>query len=265
MGRTNRVEAALSANPPGLWPFVPAGFPDIHATSRILAEIGALPIRGIEIGIPYSDPIADGPVIQQAFAGALAAGVKLDAVFECVSGIRASVDVPLLAMVSVSIVFRVGVESFVSRARGAGFDGLIVPDLSLEEAPMVSEAVRKAGLCLPMLVAPTTPVSRVERIAEAASGFLYYVAVQGTTGERASLPDDLGARVAAVRTATALPTLVGFGIGTAADVRTVCSYADGAIVGSAIVRRLLECQLGNKTSLEAVAAVGGFVSELTGG
>lgn len=265
MDRANRVEVALRENPPGLWPFVPAGFPDIHATSELLAEIGKLPIRGIEIGIPYSDPIADGPIIQQAFAESLAAGVKLDAVFDCVSRVRASVDVPLLAMVSVSIVYRLGVETFLNRAQAAGLDGLIVPDLSLEEAPKISKTAQDAGLCLPMLVAPSTPPSRVERIAKAASGFLYYVAVQGTTGERAALPADLEKRIAVVRAATGLPTLVGFGIGTAAAVRTVCSYADGAIVGSAIVRRLLDGQRAKKSSREIIATVGQFVSELTGG
>jgi tryptophan synthase alpha chain len=248
-----------------LWPFVAAGYPDVATTGALLRGLSTLPIRGVEVGFPFSDPIADGPVIQRAFSGALARGVRVGDVFEMVSSVRGEVGVPLLAMVSASIVYRIGTERFASEARAAGFDGLIVPDLSLEEAPDLAACAAGADLRLSMLIAPTTPPERERRIAEVASGFLYYVSVQGTTGERGALPDDLEAHVTSLREGTGLPVLVGFGISGRAQVQAVCGYADGAIVGSAIVRRITELVEGNQGQEAIVSAVRGFVGELAGG
>lgn len=234
----NRIDKALSNAPPGLWPFLVAGYPDLDTTAAILEALDALPIRGVELGIPFSDSIADGPVIQRAFTAALDGEVKLAQIMAVVSTVRPRIGYPLLAMVSASIVYRVGIETFVDKAASAGFDGLIVPDVSLEETPTLAEAAGKAGLRLSMLIAPTTPRDRQERIAAVSSGFLYYVSVQGTTGARKSLPTDLDAHVRALKAATALPVLVGFGISERSHVEQVCTCADGAIVGSAIVRSL---------------------------
>jgi tryptophan synthase alpha chain len=238
---SGRISQTLSNHPPGLWPFLAAGYPDVETTEEILRRLADIPIRGVEIGFPFSDPIADGPVIQTAFTKALAAGVRVDDVFQMVGRIRPAVGFPIVAMVSASIMYRIGMKPFVDRASEAGFDGLIVPDLSLEEAPELSGAAREAGLKLCMLVAPTTPPERQRRIGQLASGFMYYVSVQGVTGARDRLPADLANHVRQVRAATSLPVLVGFGVSTAAQVREVCSVADGAIVGSAVVKRIMDC------------------------
>jgi tryptophan synthase alpha chain len=258
----NRIDTVLADQPPGLWPFLPAGYPDLETTAAFLKALDALPIRGVELGIPFSDPIADGPVIQRAFSAALSDGLKLRDVFAMVSALRGEVRYPLLAMVSASIVYCIGIEAFVSHASGAGFDGLIVPDISLEEAPRLAEATGGAGLRLSMLIAPTTPKDRRERIADVSSGFLYYVSVQGTTGARASLPADLKTNVCELKDATGSPVLVGFGISSVAQVREVCRYADGAIAGSAIVRRITELCESGRRGPDMVTEVTAFIREL---
>jgi len=225
---------------PGLWPFVPAGYPDLSTTRELLLRMADLPIRGVELGFPFSDPIADGPVIQRAFSAALASGLRVADVLTMVAAVRSALPYPILAMVSASIVYRIGLGAFAEQAAVAGLDGLIVPDLSLEEAPGIAAHLRTAGLALSMLVAPTTPSDRQRAIAAVTTGFLYYVSVQGTTGERNHLPADLAVRVASLRAATSLPVLVGFGISRPEQVREVCRVANGAIVGSAIVHRMAD-------------------------
>ncbi len=261
---TNRIDRALTEQPPGLWPFLAAGYPSIEATAEMLRAMARLPIRGVEVGFPFSDPIADGPVIQQAFSEALAGGLRVGQIFDTVASVRGDVACPLLAMVSASIVYRLGVRDFVERAKRAGFDGLIVPDLSLEEAPELAAMVGEAGLRLSMLIAPTTSADRQRRIAENASGFLYYVSVQGTTGERTALPADLREQVARLKIATGLRVLVGFGISTPEHVREVCSFADGAIVGSVIVRRISQLICEGRPLGEIVEGTVGFSGSLTG-
>lgn len=258
----NIIDAVLASRPPGLWPFIPAGYPDLPTTTALLAALDELPIRGIELGLPFSDSVADGPVIQQAFGAALANHIRMDDIFDAVTSIRSRLQHPLLAMVSASIVYRMGIQSFVTKSSHAGFDGLIVPDISLEEAPLLAELVGDAGLRLSMLVAPTTPVERQKRIAEVASGFLYYVSIQGTTGVRKELPTELPAQVRALKKTTGLPVLVGFGISDPSHVKQVCTYADGAIVGSAIVRRMIETHERGLRGERFVQAITTFVREL---
>lgn len=224
-----------------------------------------LPIRGVELGFPFSDPIADGPVIQAAFTAALEKGLRVEHVFDAVRTARTEgVAYPIVAMVSASIVYRLGVETFVDRAAEAGFDGLIIPDLSLEEAPKLAAACGKAGLRLCMLTAPTTPADRLRRIAEISSGFLYYVSVQGVTGQRDALPSDLEAHVRQIKAASGLPTLVGFGISKPEHVKTVCGFADGAIVGSAIVRRIAALMAAREPFDKALAETVVLVRSLAG-
>lgn len=222
-----------------------------------------LPIRGVEIGFPFSDPIADGPVIQEAFTRSLASGLRVSDVFDVVKSARDDIDYPMLGMVSASIVHRIGADDFVARAKSAGLDGLIVPDISLEEAPRLAQLTSAAGLRLSMLIAPTTPPDRQARIAQIAGGFLYYVSIQGTTGARKALPDDLKAHVTAARTTTGLPILVGFGISTRTHVEEVCQFANGAIVGSAIVStitRLIDRE--SKSEDAILEACTQFISDL---
>jgi len=261
----NRIDAVLRDEAVGLWPFLAAGYPSLDTTAGMLRAFVKLPIRGVELGFPFSDPIADGPVIQQAFCEALADGIRVKDIFRMVREVRQEVDYALLAMVSASIVYRIGVDRFVGEAASAGFDGLIVPDVSLEEAPELAKCVEGAGLRLSMLIAPTTPPDREKRIAEVASGFLYYVSVQGTTGARQALPADLREHVVELRGGTGLPVVVGFGISTPEHVREVCGVADGAIVGSAIVRRIQQ-DVGEGKTLEGIVEdLSQFVGELAGG
>lgn len=259
MAASNRIDSAFS-QPPGLWPFLAAGDPDLQTTEELLVRLADSPIRGVELGFPFSDPVADGPVIQAAFNRALEAGIRVSQIFEMVARIRGRITHPLLAMVSASIVYRV--EDFIAHAAKAGFDGLIVPDLSLEEAPSLAESIRSAGMHMAMLVAPTTPPDRRLKIAEVASGFLYYVSVQGITGQRSRLSDSLGSQVRRIKSETSLPVLVGFGISKPEHVREVCSTADGAIVGSAIVQHVSQLVSGGASRSEIVDSVVKFIASL---
>jgi tryptophan synthase alpha chain len=240
----NRIDQKFkelaAAGKKGLLPYITAGFPTVAATAEILRRIDALGAAGIEVGFPYSDSIADGPVIQTSFTRALEHSLHVNDIFRAVAEARKTVTIPLVAMVSFSIVTRIGVEAFCERAAAAGFDGLIIADLSLEEAPTVSEIATKHDLRLIMLTAPTSTPQRREQIAKISTGFVYYMSVAGITGERDKLPDDLPANVQQLRQAGGKPVVVGFGISKPQHVRSVCSVADGAIVGSAIVRRMLD-------------------------
>ena len=240
----------------GLWPYITAGYPDLETTARLLEALDGLGVAGVELGFPYSDPVADGPVIQTSFSRALAGGLTLESIFKTVRAVRSTVRMPLLAMVSFSIVYRVGVERFLERAAEAGFDGLIVPDLSLEEADGTARAVERVGLRMVMLVAPTTSPERRERIASLSSGFVYYLSVSGITGERDQLPADLVANVERLRSVSGQPVCVGFGISKPDHVRRVCAAADGAIVGSAIVRRITD-------AIDRKVRPDGIVEEIT--
>ena len=167
-------------------------------------------------------------------------GIRVRDILAMVARFRQKSQLPLLAMLSYSIVHRIGLENFVRQAREAGIDGLILPDLSLEEAPQAAKIIAEAGLCLPMLVSPVSPTQRREKIAATCSGFVYYMSVTGITGERKELPPDLVDNVRQIRQSSGRPVVVGFGISTAEHVRLVCSAADGAIIGSALVRKIME-------------------------
>ncbi len=220
----------------GLLPFIPAGYPDLETTKKLLPALENAGASAIEIGIPYSDPVADGPIIQEAFNVALQNKIRLTDVFSSIAAARQTVSIPLIAMVSFSVVYRYGVEKFAREAKAAGFDGLILPDLPPPEADSVCAVVRNAGLDTTLLVAPTTSQARRTEIARLSSGFIYYLSVTGITGERAALPDDLARNVRELRELSQTPVCVGFGISTNEHVRQLAAVADGAIVGSALVR-----------------------------
>jgi len=223
-------------------PFIPAGYPDLATTQALLPALEQAGASLIEVGIPFSDPIADGPVIQEAFTLALSRGLRVADVFDIIGDARGSVSIPLVAMVSYSVVYRFGLDEFLSRARSAGIDGMILPDLPPPEAESVCDRVRAAGLDTILLVAPTTPPARREQIVKRCSGFVYYLSVSGVTGERDQLPADLEGNLRQLRTITDLPICVGFGIHRAAQVRGLVGLADGAIVGTAIVRRMRDAR-----------------------
>jgi tryptophan synthase alpha chain len=219
-------------------PFIPAGYPDLATTEKLLPALEHAGASIIEIGIPFSDPVADGPVIQEAFTAALAMKLKIADVFATVKKARATVSIPLVAMVSYSIAYRHGMERFAATMKESGLDGLILPDLPPPEAEAVVQKVRAAGLDTILLVAPTTPPERRKEIGRLSSGFVYYLSVSGITGERNELPANLAAGVANMKSLTDKPVCVGFGISTAEQMAQLAGRADGAIVGSAVVRRM---------------------------
>lgn len=229
-------------------PFATAGDPDLGTTAGLLEAAQRAGASICEVGIPFSDPIADGPVIQASMSRALDAGIRVNQVFDTIAELRPKVDLGLVAMVSYSIVHRLGIEAFVNQSKDAGFDGFIFPDLPLEESGPARAAVAEAGMILSMLIAPTTPIERAERIAAASTGFVYVVSRPGITGARSELPAELPARLERLRGVTDLPMAVGFGISSADQVRQVVSVADAAIVGSALVERVAKAAGGEGSS-----------------
>jgi tryptophan synthase alpha chain len=223
-----------------LAPFVTAGDPDVETTLAVLEALDRAGASLCELGVPYSDPIADGPVIQSSYTRALASGFTLERLFALAKAATARVRMPILAMVSYSLIYRRGIERFVADAAAAGLTGFVVPDLPIEESDQLDGACRAAGLALVRLVTPTTPPDRAEAIARRSTGFLYCVSVAGVTGARTDLPPGLIERVQWLRTKTDVPILVGFGISTPEQARAVASVADGVIVGSAVVRQVAE-------------------------
>ncbi len=219
-------------------PFIAAGDPDLPTTGRLLRELSASGADLIEVGFPYSDPIADGPVIQASYTRALAKKVKLAQIFALIASLSREIKTPLVGMVSYAIIFRHGVEAFVTEAREAGFAGLIVPDLPGDEASTFAELTTSQGLDLIQLIAPTTPSDRTVKILKQATGFVYCIAVAGTTGVRTELAPHLAQMLRTLRTQTTLPLAVGFGISGPDQIEHLRSQADGVIVGSAIVKHL---------------------------
>jgi tryptophan synthase alpha chain len=247
-------------------PFVTAGDPDLDGTvlvARTLATHGA---NLIEIGFPYSDPIADGPVIQASYTRALDRGLKLDDVFACARRIADLPEIkdrqiPLAAMTSYSLIHRRGAKTFLRQAAEAGLSGAIVPDLPLEESESLSALAAARDFKLIHLVTPTTPRDRAAVIARRSTGFLYCVSVAGITGERDRLPPELLDQLAWLRTQTKLPLCVGFGVSRPDHVRMLREAADGVIVGSALVRPLE--QVGKRPLDEVVTEIGELARTLS--
>jgi tryptophan synthase alpha chain len=244
-------------------PFVPAGDPDLDTTARLLPVLANAGAGLIEIGFPFSDPIADGPVIQAAYTRALNRGVRLEQIFETVgrtAGDAALVKVPLVGMVSYSLIYRRGHEQFLDKAKASGFSGLIVPDLPPEEAEPLCRLATSRDLKVILLVTPTTPRDRAARIARLSTGFLYCVSVAGITGERDKMPLELLDQLRWLRTQTPLPLCVGFGVSRPEHVAMLRDAVDGVIVGSAIVRLL--GQIGARPANEIVGDIASLVRDL---
>ncbi len=249
-----------------LAPFLCGGYPTLASTGEALPRLEAAGASMVEIGIPFSDPIADGPVIASAMHEAIEAGVTPEGVLEQVAAVRSLVSMGLVAMVSVSIVDRLGRTRACRMLREAGFDGVILPDVPLEEAPPYLEAAKAEGLTASLLVAPTTAAERAARIAGLCSGFVYIVTRTGITGGEGPGREagPVAGRVGELRGATDLPLACGFGISSAEGVARVVHQggADAAIVGSALVRRMGSAAArGDDPAAEA----GSFTAELAGG
>jgi tryptophan synthase alpha chain len=233
----SRIDTIFKNDHKAIMPFIVGGSPSIDATEEILVALDNAGADIIEIGFPFSDPIADGPVIAASMHTALERGVTPAHIIGAVARIRASVTAGLIAMVSHSIVHKSGGKAFIERLHEAGFDGLIIPDIDLIDAEEISSFCAERGMSFSMLVAPTTSIERIRELAGLSSGFLYVLARTGLTGEQSELPD-LTERMQAIRSVTNLPLAVGFGISTASQVAKVHTFADAAIVGSALVRRI---------------------------
>jgi tryptophan synthase alpha chain len=238
--------------------YVTAGDPSLDATARLLLEMDRRGADVIELGVPFSDPLADGPVIQRAAQRALAAGASLRRVLDTVAAVRGEVRAPVVLMTYYNPVLAFGLRPFAETAAKAGVDGVIVTDLPPEEAGPLAAEVEPAGLDLVHLAAPTSTPERLRMIARRSRGFIYLVSLTGVTGERQTLPPELGDQVRALRLLTTKPICVGFGIGRPEQVAAVGRLADGVAVGSAIVR-LIEAHAGRS---DLVARLGDFIAAL---
>jgi tryptophan synthase alpha chain len=222
----------------GFIPFITAGDPDLVTTQLLLVELAAAGADIIELGVPFSDPIADGEVIQRASERALRKGVTLSDALRCVSNAKEHIDVPIVLFSYLNPLLKFGKDRLADEAKQAGVDAVLITDLIPEEAGPWITAFRDHDVDLIFLVAPTTSDERLRRIAQEASGFIYAVSRAGVTGVRNEMPLDAKSLVERVRTISDLPVAVGFGISTAEQVRQVWRFADAAVIGSAIVRRI---------------------------
>ncbi len=242
-------------------PYITAGDPDLQATYDVVLTLEEAGADLIELGVPFSDPIADGPVIQRATERALSKGTSLGQIIELVERIRRSSDIPLLLMSYYNPLLNHGLEQLSRDGSAAGLDGILASDLTVEESDRFVEVMDSAGLNTIFLVAPTSSAKRVKRIARVSTGFLYAVSRTGVTGETQKLSGELVKFIRFLKTHTDTPVAVGFGISTPEQVRAVWGEADGAIVGSAIVREI-ERKMGEE---DMPQAVGDFVRRLRGG
>ena len=220
-------------------PFITCGDPDLETTAAVVRAAAANGADLIELGIPFSDPTAEGPVIQGANLRALNGGVTTDNIFDLVRDLRRDVEVPMVFMTYANVVFSYGSERFISTCREIGIDGLILPDVPYEEKEEFLPVCRRYGVDLISLIAPTSE-DRIAMIAREAEGFLYIVSSLGVTGVRSEIKTDLGAIVETVRQNTDIPCAIGFGISTPEQATKMAGISDGAIVGSAIVRLIGE-------------------------
>lgn len=222
----------------GFIPYVTAGYPTLAHTRELLAGLAEVGADVIELGIPFSDPMADGPTIQRSSQGALDQGTTIDDVFAVLAALRESSEVPVVIFSYLNPVHSRGVDTFIRQAVDAGADGILPTDLPLGADPPLEAALEACPLDLVRLIAPTTSRTRVREIAGASQGFVYYIARTGVTGARAELRGELAREAGAVRAASLLPVAVGFGVSTAEHARAVGAAADAAVVGSALVDRL---------------------------
>jgi len=246
----NRGQAALI-------PFIVAGDPDLETTKALVLKMAERGADIIELGVPFSDPIADGPIIQSASQRALQNGVNLKNIFSLVERLK-GIDIPLVLMTYFNPIFRYGLKDFAVGCQKSGVDGVIVPDLPPEEAgPWIAEA-RRMNLDTIFLIAPTSPSGRIRMVNRCSRGFIYYVSVTGVTGARDRLPEELEIPIKRVKEISQKPVSVGFGISTPEQAKAVSHFSDGVIVGSAIVKIIEE----NLNNPDMVNRVGDFISSL---
>lgn len=238
--------------------YLTVGYPDISATKRLFLELAKSGVDMFELGMPFSDPLADGPVIQESSSYALKHNVNLDNVFSLTKELRKKIDKPLLMMGYFNPVLQYGLKRFAKNAGVCGLDGVIIPDLPIEEASELRNSLNKSRIHLINFVAPTTDISRLKKIATLSRGFIYYVSLTGVTGIRKALPADIQNKVRNLKKFTKTPVCVGFGISNRQQFMSITSFCDGAIIGSAIIKKISE-NLGRK---DLVAKVARFVKNI---
>ena len=238
--------------------FITAGDPNLKATHDLVLALEKAGADIIELGVPFSDPMADGSTIQASSMRALAKGTSLNKVLNLVKQLRLKTQVPLCLMTYYNIIFTHGEERFVKDAIACGVDGIIIPDLPVSEAAGLRKQASKAGLATIFFIAPTTSNERIKPIASASSGFIYYVSLTGVTGAREALPASVGADIRRIKKLTNKPVCVGFGISNKPQVKAMSKLADGVIVGSAIVKEIQK----HSKDKNLAAHVAGFVKSL---
>ena len=243
-------------------PYLCAGDPTPELTAKLLLTLETAGADLIELGVPFSDPIADGPTVQRASERALAHSISLQQILEIVKNLRPQTEIPIALMSYYNPIFRMGEAVFCKAAQAAGVDGLIVPDLPPEQAQPLLEVAPKYNLATIFLVAPTSPPERMQLIASVSTGFIYCVSVTGVTGARATLSDEIAPMITELRKHTDKPVSVGFGVSTSEQAKQVADIADGVIVGSAIIN-VIEENMDDETKL--LTAVKQFASDLATG
>lgn len=240
--------------------FIMAGDPSLGVTEKLIYELVSSGADIIELGVPFSDPIADGPTIQKASGRGLKSKTDLSGVFSLVKKVRGQIRAPIVFLIYYNLVFHYGPERFVKDAVFNGVDGVVIPDLPPEESKELYKAAKKNKFSVIHLLAPTSSVRRIKKVSGTATGFIYYVSLTGTTGARKKLPKELGENLKRIKGITNVPVCVGFGVSTPGQVKEVQKFSDGAIVGSAIIK-VIENNIGKK---DLVKKVGSFVKNLKG-
>ncbi|WP_446899609.1 tryptophan synthase subunit alpha [Clostridium sp. LBM24168] len=239
----NRIDAKFKKlkekNEKAMISFITAGDPDFETTSELVYSMEKAGADIIELGVPYSDPIADGPTIQKSSARSLKNGTTISKIMDCVKYIRSNTEVPLVYLVYYNSVFKYGIERFISQCRNVGIDGIIIPDLPIEERKDILKIANKYEIALIPLIAPTSK-ERIKRIVNNASGFIYCVSTNGVTGERNEISTNMDEYMAIVSRYTDIPKAIGFGISNAEMAERLKKYCDGIIIGSAIVKKVDE-------------------------
>ncbi|MCX5694021.1 MAG: tryptophan synthase subunit alpha [Candidatus Omnitrophica bacterium] len=232
--------------------FITAGYPDLSTTVKLVIALEKSGVDIIELGVPFSEPLADGPIIQEASGYALSKGINILKILDLVKRLRRSTNLPICLMTYYNPVFCIGERFFVDKAVAAGVDGVIIPDLPYEEARKFTHYANQKGLANICFVAPTSSVARIKTVSKIARGFIYYVSLTGVTGSRKELASDLKTKLSIIKKLTTKPVCVGFGISSARQVKEVQRIADGAIIGSAIVAKIKE-NMGKRNLVQVVS------------
>ncbi len=234
----NKFKEVLGRNGKAFIPYIMAGDPNLDRTRELVGILEECGADVIELGVPFSDPLADGPTIQKAAQRALGEGVTLGKVIGFVASLRKTTQIPIVLMTYYNLIFRYGEERFVREAYAAGVDGIIVPDLPPDEGGLLLSFSKKTGFDVIFLVAPTSTDERISKVAKASRGFIYYVSITGITGSKLTMDASIGSHIAKIRQISRKPVAVGFGIATPQEASEIAKIADGVIIGSAIVKRV---------------------------